>query len=87
MMFFRQPPFRFELRKPRNPLARVLLGLIGVVVLALLLVAGLFIGLGMLAFAAGRRLLRPAAASASASSVLEGEYVVVDKAHVTLAHR
>ena len=79
-------PFRFQRlfsycpSKPRSPLLRVLVGLLGLVLLAFLVVFGLVIGLGMLLFAAVRRLLRPTAAPARAQEgVIEGEYTLVDK--------
>jgi len=81
---------RFEFRRPRNPLLRLGVALLGIAVLALLLVFGLFIGLAMLAFAATRRLVtalmgvsqrdrgRPHPEDAH---VIEGEYDVVRKPH------
>ena len=66
--------------KPRNPLIRLALGLVGVLLLAVLVVFGLFIGLGMLLFTAVRRMLRPAqAAPARPAGVSDGEYRVVEK--------
>ena len=48
--------------------------------LAVLVVFGLFIGLGMLLFAAVRRMLRPAPATpARAEGAIEGEFRVVEK--------
>jgi hypothetical protein len=71
--------------KPRNPLLRVVCGLLGVALLAVLLVFGLAAGLGMLTFAALRRLggSRPAQ-PAAADRVIEGEYSVVGRPSVTL---
>jgi hypothetical protein len=77
----------FKLRpcKPRNPLLRVACGLIGVALLAVLVVFGLFVGLGMLMFAAIRRMVRgKPAVAAAAPQVIEGEYSVVGRAPVTL---
>jgi hypothetical protein len=72
--------FTYSPSKPRHPLLRLVLGLLGVCVLALLVVVGLFVGAGMLLFAAVRRMLRtPAAAQARNDSVIDGEYSVVDK--------
>ena len=66
--------------KPRNPLIRLALGLVGVLLLAVLVVFGLFIGLGMLMFAAVRRMLRPTqAAPARVPGTIDGEYRVVEK--------
>lgn len=70
----------FAPRKPRHPLLRVMLGLVGVALLAVLLVAGLFIGAAMILFGIGRRLLlRGAAPSARPADtrVVDAEYRVV----------
>ncbi|KLJ00990.1 hypothetical protein [Luteimonas sp. FCS-9] len=68
----------FAPRKPRHPLLRVALGLVGVALLAVLLVAGLFVGAAMLLFGLARRLLvRGAAAPARDGRVVEAEYRVV----------
>lgn len=72
----------FAPRKPRHPLLRVVLGLAGVALLALLVVAGLFIGAAMLLGSAVLRLLRPGvppAQSPAAQRVLDGEYRVVGR--------
>lgn len=73
----------FAPRKPRNPLLRLALGLAGVALLALLVVAGVFIGTAMLLGGAMLRLLRPAAAqrtrAAASPRVVEGEYRVVGR--------
>ncbi len=72
----------FAPRKPRHPLLRLALGLVGVALLAVLVVVGMFVGAAMLLVAAGMRLLRigrrkePRAATAR---VVEGEYRVVGK--------
>ena len=77
--------FAFRPAKPRSTLLRVGLGLVGLVVLALLVVFGLFIGLGMLLFAAARRLFGArAAAPAADAGVIEGEYTVVEKRTASL---
>lgn len=80
-------PFRFQRffsycpSKPRHPLLRVLVGLLGLALLVLLVVFGLVIGLGMLLFAAARRLFRPTAVAArkQEEGVIEGEFVHVPK--------
>jgi hypothetical protein len=78
--------FTYTPSKPRHPLLRLVLGLLGLVVLAVLVVVGLFVGLGMLLFAAVRRMLRaPAAAPQRVEAVIDGEYSVVDKRPVTLS--
>ena len=80
MPFFVHRIFTYSPSKPRHPLLRLVLGLLGVVVLAALVVVGLFVGLGMLAFAAVRRMLQaPAQAAPRVDSVIDGEYSVVDK--------
>jgi hypothetical protein len=81
----------FTPSKPRHPLLRLVLGLLGLVLLAVLVVGGLFVGVGMLMFAAARRLLRapqPAgAAPARVEGVIDGEYSVIDKNRATLSLR
>jgi Tfp pilus assembly protein PilX len=89
MPFFVHRIFTYQPSKPRHPLLRLVLGLLGLVVLAVLVVVGLFVGLGMLLFAAFRRMLRsPVAAPAARQaeeSVIEGEYSIVDKRPATLS--
>ena len=77
MPFFVHRIFTYQPSKPRHPLLRLVLGLLGLVLLAVLVVVGLFVGLGMLLFAAVRRMLRPAPAAAAQARVIEGEYAVV----------
>ena len=87
MPFFVHRIFTDQPSKPRHPLLRLVFGLLGLVLLAVLVVAGLFVGLGMLLFAAFRRMLRAPAAAAPREveeSVIEGEYSVVDKRPATL---
>lgn len=81
--------FSFTPSKPRHPLLRLVLGLLGLVVLALLVVFGLFIGLGMLLFAAVRRMMRSntAAPAARIERAIEGEFSVVDKTPASLGLR
>jgi len=69
--------YRLRPSRPRHPLLRVGFALIGVVLLALLLVGGVVVGLGMLAFGAARRLLRGRKAAAIPGQILEAEYRVV----------
>lgn len=68
--------FTYTPSKPRHPLLRLVLGLLGLVVLAGLVVVGLFVGLGMLMFAAVRRMLRKPAAPAG-GQVIDAQYTVV----------
>lgn len=73
----------FEPRKPRNPLVRIALGLLGLVILAVLVVAGLFVGAAMILggiawkLLAARKARNPAKAD---PSVVDAEYRVVRKA-------
>lgn len=72
----------FAPRKPRHPLLRLALGLVGVALLAVLVVVGLFVGIAMLLGAAALRLLRrPGTPRATPASrrVMEGEYRIVGK--------
>ncbi len=86
MQVFMHRLFRMRPCKPRNPLLRIACGLIGVALLAVLVVFGLFVGLGMLLFAAVRRMLRPAATPAAATQerIIEGEYAVVGRPQVSV---
>ncbi len=68
----------FTPRKPRNPLLRVVLGLVGVAVLAMLLVVGLVAGAAMVSFGLLRGALRTRAGKPRAGT-LEAEYRVVSK--------
>jgi hypothetical protein len=88
MPFFVHRIFTYQPSKPRHPLLRLVFGLLGLVLLAVLVVVGLFVGLGMLLFAAFRRMLRAPAAPAARQveeNVIEGEYSVVDKRPATLS--
>jgi len=68
----------FTPRKPRNPLLRVALGLVGVAVLAVLLVVGLFVGAAMVSFGLLRGALR-SRTSRPRAGTLDAEYRVVSK--------
>lgn len=68
---------RFRPSRPRNPLLRIGFALLGVALLLVLLVGGVFVGLGMLAVSAVRRLVRSRKAAAAPSAVIEAEYRVV----------
>ena len=88
MTFFFHRMFSYCPSKPRNPLLKVLVGLLVLALLLVLVGFGLVIGLGMLLFAAVRRLMRPTAAKARAESgVIEGEFVEVRKAGTPLGLR
>ena len=81
MPFFFQRVFSYHPAKPRHPLLKLLLGVLGVLLLGVLVVVGLVVGLGMLLFAAARRLLRPRAAARPVPSpdVIEGDLTAVGK--------
>ena len=72
----------FAPRKPRHPLARLAIGLLGVAVLAVLVFFSVFVGAAMLAVGLLYRLLRhrrrpPIAATRA--RVVDGEYRIVAK--------
>ncbi len=68
----------FAPRKPRHPLLRVLLGMVGVLLLAGLLVVGLIVGTAMLAGGLLVRLLRGRGKPVAARTrVVDAEYHVV----------
>ena len=74
--------------KPRSPLLRLLVGIVGLALLLLLVAFGLVIGLGMLLFAAVRRLVRrKATPSRGLDGAIEGEFVHVDKSPSRLGLR
>ncbi|HEX4854702.1 hypothetical protein [Arenimonas sp.] len=88
-MFFRaQRFFSYCPSKPRSPLLKLLVGVLGLALLLVLVAVGLVVGLGMLLFAAARRLLRPSAAKVRADAgVIEGEFVEVRKTGTPLGLR
>ncbi|NYZ62446.1 hypothetical protein H0E82_06670 [Luteimonas sp. SJ-16] len=65
----------FAPRKPRHPLLRVLLGLTGIALLAVLLVAGVFIGAAMILFGIARRLLLRGAGGTRATRAVDARFV------------
>jgi hypothetical protein len=72
----------FAPRKPRHPLLKLAFGLVGVALLAVLVVIGLFVGVAMLLGGAMLRLLRLRGRPAErpgAERVVEGEYRVIGK--------
>lgn len=73
----------FEPRKPRNPLVRIALGLLGIAILAVLVVGGVFIGAAMILGGVAWKLFasRKARAMRKADpTVVDAEYRVVRKA-------
>ncbi len=70
----------FAPRKPRNPLVRIALGLLAVAILAVLVVAGVFVGAAMILVGVAWKLLAARKARSKATSnVMDGEYRVVRK--------
>jgi hypothetical protein len=84
-MVFRPAFFRFSApRKPRHPLLRLLLGLLGIGVLAVLVAFGIFVGAAMLGAGALLRMWAvrrnaPARKGAAAGDALDGDFRVVSK--------
>ena len=82
--------FSFTPSKPRNPLLKLAWGLLGLMLLVVLLVFGLFIGIGMLVFAGVRRMLRAPTIAPTPSRIegaIDGEFSVIDKNRATLSLR
>jgi hypothetical protein len=81
--FDRQAFFRaaqFPPRHRRHPLLRLLMGMLGLALLAVLVVASVFVGAAMLAVGLFVRLLRPrgtARAPAAQGHVVDAEYTIV----------
>lgn len=70
----------FAPRKPRHPLLRLVVGLLGVALLAVLLVVALVVGTTMIAVGLLRRLpLGRGPGTAADSRVVDGEYRVLRK--------
>lgn len=71
----------FTPRKPRHPLLRFTLGLLGLALLGLLIFFGLFIGAAMIAVGIVYKLLskRNGSVAATNADAMEGEFRVVDK--------
>lgn len=70
----------FAPRKPRNPLVKLMLGLVGLCVLVAMVFVGVFVGAAMLLVGLGLRLWRQRGKPvAQPRHVVEGEYRVVGK--------
>jgi hypothetical protein len=72
----------FAPRKPRHPLARLAIGLLGIGVLALLVFFSVFVGVAMLTVGLVYRLVRnrhKPVISPDRARVMEGQYRVVGK--------
>lgn len=80
--FFQFNQFRtlFAPRKPRHPLVRVAVGLLGLAILAALVFVGVFVGAAMIiAGLAWKLLAQRKNARTAPSQVVDGEYRVVRK--------
>lgn len=80
--FFQFNQFRtlFAPRKPRHPLVRVAVGLLGLAILAALVFVGVFVGAAMIiAGLAWKLLAQRKTARTAPSQVVDGEYRVVRK--------
>lgn len=71
----------FAPRKPRHPLVRVAVGLLGVAILGVMVFVGVFVGAAMIMAGLAWKLLaqRKAPARTVDANVVEGEYRVVRK--------
>jgi hypothetical protein len=72
----------FSPRKPRHPLARVAIGLLGIGVLALLVFFSVFVGIAMLTVGLVYRLVRQRGkpvVGGRGTRVVEGQYRIVAK--------
>jgi hypothetical protein len=73
----------FAPRKPRNPLAKIGLGLLGLVVLSVLLFFGLFVGAAMLVTGLVMKLIAPRRAMRNPApldpTVVDAQYTVVSR--------
>ncbi|MET0891452.1 MAG: hypothetical protein ABWY09_15090 [Stenotrophomonas maltophilia] len=80
--FFQFNQFRtlFAPRKPRHPLVRVAVGLLGLAILAALVFVGVFVGAAMIiAGLAWKLVAQRKSARTAPSQVVDGEYRVVRK--------
>ncbi|MEG2803751.1 hypothetical protein [Stenotrophomonas sp.] len=87
--FFQYNTFRtlFAPRKPRHPLVRVAVGLLGLAILAALVFVGVFVGAAMIIAGLAWKLLaqRKQAARPEQAHVVEAEYRVVRKQALPLS--
>lgn len=70
----------FEPRKPRHRLLRVVLGLVGLALLAVLVMFGVFVGAAMIAAGLVYRLCRGRKPQVRDTRVVDAEYRVVERA-------
>jgi len=76
----------FAPRKPRHPLVRVAVGLLGLAILAALVFVGVFVGAAMIiAGVAWKLLAQRKSARPAPSQVMDGEYRVVRKPALPLS--
>lgn len=83
MPYYFTRAFSYCPNKPRHPLLKLMFGLLGLMLLAVLLVFGVVFAVGMLVLATVRRMRRgqPArAAAATPTNVIDGEFQVVGQA-------
>ena len=78
----------FAPRKPRHPLVRVAVGLLGLAILAALVFVGVFVGAAMIIVGVVWKLLsqRGKPVAVRDARVVEGEYRVVRKPVLPLSH-
>ncbi|CAN4278181.1 hypothetical protein LJR125_001043 [Pseudoxanthomonas sp. LjRoot125] len=69
----------FAPRKPRHPLLRLGIGLLGLAVLAVLVFFSVFVGAAMIAGGLLYKLLRQRGRPVARDNAMEGEYQVVSK--------
>ncbi|WP_225763021.1 hypothetical protein [Stenotrophomonas sp. Marseille-Q4652] len=77
----------FEPRKPRNPLVRVVVGLLGLAILAVLVFVGVFVGAAMILTGVAWKLLssRKRTPAQRRDRVVDAEYQVVRKAALPMS--
>lgn len=89
-MYARPFPFNafrnaFAPRKPRHPLLRLGIGLVGLALLAVLVFFSVFVGAAMIAGGLLYKLLRQRGKPVARDRAMEGEYQVVRKAVLPLS--
>jgi len=90
---FQSAQFRslFEPRKPRHPLVRVAVGVLGLAILAAMVFVGVFVGAAMILaglawkLLASRKGVSAARGGTGHASVVEGEYRVVRRPQLPLS--
>ena len=69
----------FSPRKPRSPLLRVLLGVVGLALLAVLVFFSVFVGAAMIAAGLAWKLLRSRRSAPASGRVVDAQYRVLRK--------